>query len=168
MVAAVNIDAVKSEGLEMGDHSSLLAIHLGLKEGIFHLALLRVRGVGEVVAPGGVPVPSGHAGIGDAEHVPPLPVRPEEQTQVQKRALERKATSPPASEKLCQTPQQKRQQLIKKLNKGNCQTRGKLSLNLNLPGVSTFISPSFGQEPTKTLKFTLSPKMNVQTSDLTQ
>lgn len=87
MVAAVNIDAVKSERLEMGDHSPLLAIHLGLKEGIFHLALLRVRGVGEVVGPGRVPAPSGQGGVGDSEHVPPLPVRPEEQTQVQKRAL---------------------------------------------------------------------------------
>lgn len=87
MVAAVNIDAVKSERLEMGDDSSLLAIHLGLKEGIFHLALLRVRGVGEVVSPSHVPVPSSQGGVGDAEHVPPLPVGPEEQTQVQERAL---------------------------------------------------------------------------------
>lgn len=87
MVAAVNIDAVKSERLEMGDHSSLLAIHLGLKEGIFHLALLCVRGIGEVVGPGHVPVPSGQGGVGDSEHIPPLPVGPEEQTQVQKRAV---------------------------------------------------------------------------------
>lgn len=84
----MNIDAVKSERLQVGDHSSLLAIHLGLKEGIFHLALLRVRGVGEVLGAGGVPAPSGQGGVGDSEHVPPLPVRPED-TQGQKRAPEK-------------------------------------------------------------------------------
>lgn len=94
VVAAVDIDAVKSERLQMGDHSPLLAIHLGLKEGIFHLALLRVRGVGEVLGPGGVPAPRGQGGVGDSEHVPALSVGPEEQTQVEKRALEKKSTSP--------------------------------------------------------------------------
>lgn len=88
VVAAVNIDAVKSERLQVGDHSSLLAIHLGLKEGIFHLALLCVRGVGEVLGAGGVPAPGGQGGVGDSEHVPPLPVRPED-TRGQKRAPEK-------------------------------------------------------------------------------
>lgn len=74
MVAAVNINAVKSKRLEMGDDSSLLAIHFGLKEGVFHFALLCIRNIGEVIWPSCVPVPSGQSGICDSEHVPPLPI----------------------------------------------------------------------------------------------
>jgi len=80
MVAAVNINAVQSKRLEVGDHSSLLAVHFGLKERVFHLALLCVRNIGEVICPSRIPVSSGQTGICDSEHVPPLPIGSVEQT----------------------------------------------------------------------------------------
>lgn len=82
MVAAVNINAVQSKRLEVGDDSSLLAIHFGLEERVFHLTLLCVRNIGEVICPSRVPVSSGQSGICNSEHVPPLPIRSVEQTDI--------------------------------------------------------------------------------------
>lgn len=102
MVAAVDINAVKSKRLEMGDHGSLLAIHFGLKKRVFHLALLCVGNIGKVICPSRIPVPSGQSGVCDSEHVPSLPIGPVEQTKLEKRSLQRNASSPPA---LCKKPQ---------------------------------------------------------------
>lgn len=94
MVAAVNIDAVKSKRLEMGDHSSLLAIHFGLKKRVFHLALLCVRNIGEVICPSHVSVSSGQSGICNSEHVPPLPIGSVEQTERYRKGQEKYPKNP--------------------------------------------------------------------------
>lgn len=94
MVAAVNINAVKSKRLEMGDHSSLLAIHFGLKERVFHLTLLCIRNIGEVICPSRIPVSSSQSGICDSEYIPPLPIGSVEQTGIEKVSFEKIHISP--------------------------------------------------------------------------
>lgn len=122
----------------MGDDSSLLAIHFGLKERVFHLTLLCVRNIGEVICPSRIPVSSSQSGICDSEHVPPLPIGSVEQTDRYSKGLSRETPLfLQLSERKPNKPVKYATLLLKKLNKGNCKTRRKLSLHQNLQHVST-------------------------------
>lgn len=75
MIAAVNINTVKSKRLEVGDERPFPALYFALIEWIFHLTLLHIRHIGKMIWHRCVLVPTGKSGVCDSEHIPALPVR---------------------------------------------------------------------------------------------